>query len=229
MKEINYEHWAKYIVEIASDHIKNEHPAVLELASGNCKMAGFLSQRYPNLIASDKSLLMLKWDYKNNLSKICCDMTAIQFKAKFDLIISTFDSMNYLLNKRKLLTLFKEVKRVLKSNGVFTFDVSLENNSLEFDKSNLAEGTVNGYTFTRKSKYYPKLRIHKNVFEIMDKFGKVIREVHKQKIYKFETYFDLIDKAGLYAVECLDAFTFNNGSANSDRVQFILMIDRNKC
>ena len=36
---------------------------------------------------------------------------------------------------------------------------------------------------------------------------------------------DLIIKSGLYVVECLDAFTFNNGNRNSERVQFILKIN----
>jgi len=50
-------------------------------------------------------------------------------------------------------------------------------------------------------------------------------EIHKQKIYKFEDYFEIIAKAGMYVVECLDAFTFNNGNQHSERVQFIVKIN----
>ena len=78
--------------------------------------------------------------------------------------------------------------------------------------------------FTRKSKYNSSSRIHKNIFIITDEFGNVKKEIHTQKIYKFETYFDIIAKAGMYVVECLDAFTFNNGNQNSERAQFIIKI-----
>jgi len=154
-------------------------------------------------------------------------MTCLPFNKQFDLIYSTFDSVNYLLSKRKLLNLFYEVKRVLKEDGIFTFDVSLEKNSLEFENSFDREGNYEGYSFYRKSRYSRKSRIHKNIFKITGKNGSIITEVHKQKIFKFDTYFDLIDKAGMYVVECLDTFTFNNGSENSERVQFIVKLNNN--
>ena len=46
--------------------------------------------------------------------------------------------------------------------------------------------------------------------------------MHEQKIYDFETYFDLIFRAGLYVVDCFETFTFKIGNADSDRIQFIL-------
>jgi len=151
-------------------------------------------------------------------------MTSLPFYNKFDLIYSTFDSVNYILSKRKLLTLFLEVKKVLSATGIFTFDVSLEKNSLDFEGSYTVEGKINEFSFTRKSKYNSSSRIHKNIFIITDEFGNVKKEIHTQKIYKFETYFDIIAKAGMYVVECLDAFTFNNGNQNSERAQFIIKI-----
>jgi SAM-dependent methyltransferase len=229
MKGVNYKRWSKYLLDIIENHIIKDNPFVLELGAGNCRIGGIISQKFPSFIATDLSFPMLRQAKKVTVNKICCDMTALPVKEKFDLIFSTFDSVNYLLSNRRLLTLFLEVKKVLKNEGIFTFDVSLENNSLNFNDLYTMEGRNNGYHFSRKSKYYPVSRIHKNTFNIIDQYGEIKREVHKQKIYKFETYFDLIEKAGLYVVECLAAFTFNNGNSNSDRVQFILKNDINKC
>ena len=180
-------------------------------------------------MASDISFPMLKQGENVKVKKICCDMIALPFNTEYDLIFSSFDSINYLTNERNLLTLFIEVKRILKETGIFTFDVSLEKNSLEFENAYATEGRTENFYFTRKSKYYPATRIHTNKFKITDNFGNIKHEVHKQKIYKFETYFDLIDKAGLYVVECLEAFTFNNGNKNCERVQFVLKKDKSKC
>ena len=127
---------------------------------------------------------MLQQGNEINLRKVCCDMTSLPFNGKFDFIFSTFDSVNYLLSKSKLLSLFTEVKSVLSENGIFTFDVSLENNSLEFKRNQKTKGFVKGYSFKRTSKYNPKSRIHKNTFEITNRFGEVIQEEHRQKIYK---------------------------------------------
>ena len=156
-------------------------------------------------------------------------MTCIPLNTKFDLVFSAFDSVNYLLTRKQLIKLFSEIRNLLSEKGIFTFDVSLEKNSLDFTDLYMVESEASGYRFERKSKYNPETRIHKNTFKITDRNGKVKREIHKQKIFKFNTYFKLIEKAGLFVVECLDAFTFNNGNPNCERVQFILKIDQSKC
>lgn len=222
MRDVNYKKWSKYLLDVISEHLEIKNPFVLELGAGNCKIAGHFSKKYHNIIVSDFSLPMLQQNKKVSVIKVCCDMTSLPFKRKFDLIYSTFDSVNYILSKRKLLTLFLEVKKVLSASGIFTFDVSLEKNSLDFEGAYNVEGKINGHSFTRKSKYNSSSRIHKNIFSITDEYGNVKKEIHKQKIYKFETYFDVIAKAGMYVVECLDAFTFNNGNQNSERVQFVI-------
>ena len=222
MKEIDYKLWSGYIMDIAEDHFSNKNFKVLELSAGIGKMARRISKKFSNYVFTDKSFNMLQQGNEINLRKVCCDMTALPFNEKFDFIFSTFDSVNYLLSKSKILSLFTEVKQVLSEKGIFTFDVSLENNSLEFKRNQKSSGLAKGYRFKRTSKYNPKSRIHKNIFEIKDQSGVVIQEVHKQKIYKFDTYFKLANEAGLVVVECLEAFTFDHGNENSERIQFIL-------
>lgn len=222
MKEIDYKHWSDYIMDIAEDHFKNKKVKVLELSAGIGKMARRISKKFSNYVFTDKSFSMLQQGNEINLKKVCCDMTALPFNGKFDFIFSTFDSVNYLLSKNKLLSLFTGVNKVLSENGIFTFDVSLENNSLEFKRNQRSSGVANGYGFKRTSKYNPKSRIHKNIFEITDHLGVVTQEVHRQKIYKFDTYFELANEAGFVVVECLEAFTFDHGNENSERIQFIL-------
>jgi ubiquinone/menaquinone biosynthesis C-methylase UbiE len=227
MKEIDYKLWSDYIIDIAKDHFKSKNAKVLELSAGNGKMARRVSKKFSNYIFTDKSFPMLQQGNNINVRKVCCDMTALPFNKEFDIIFSTFDSVNYLLSKSKILSLFIEIEKILSEKGIFTFDVSLENNSLECKKYHVTKGSAKGYRFKRTSKYNPKSRIHKNVFEITNQHGAVIREVHRQKIYKFDTYFELAHEAGLTVVECLEAFTFENGNENSERIQFILKGNRN--
>ena len=148
-------------------------------------------------------------------------MTMLPFKSKFDLIYSTFDSVNYLTSKKSLLNLFKGIKEILKDDGIFTFDVSLERNSLLHVEKPVRKGSCCGISFVHNTSYNKKMRIHKNIFKIKIE-NDIFTEVHKQKIYPFELYFDLIDSAGLYVVECMETFSFIKASADSERVQFIV-------
>ena len=221
MKDVNYPEWAKYIQNISSEFVGKDSN-VLELGAGNCTIANLLGKKYSKIIATDISLSMLKSDTKNVVKKVCCDMISLPFHTKFDLIFSTFDSVNYLMSKKKLSALFKQVDYLLNDDGIFTFDVSLEKNSLEILQDHAVEGSTGSYSFKRVSKFYKSRKVHKNIFYITGADNNVVKEVHEQKIYDFETYFDLIFKAGLYVVDCFEAFTFKIGNAGSDRIQFIL-------
>ena len=221
MKDVNYPEWAKYIQNISSEFVRKDSK-VLELGAGNCKIANLLRKKFPGIIATDISIPMLKSDTKNVVMKVCCDMVSLPFNTKFDLIFSTFDSVNYLMSKKKLSALFKRVDYLLNDDGIFTFDVSLEKNSIEILQDHVIEGSTGSYSFKRVSKFYKSRKVHKNIFYITGTDNNVVKEVHEQKIFDFETYFDFIFKAGLYVVDCFEAFTFKIGNAGSDRIQFIL-------
>jgi SAM-dependent methyltransferase len=221
MKDVNFNLWTEYVMDIASNYA-NTASSFLELAAGNCTNANNIKKKYSNLIATDISLPMLKSHFQSDLLKVCCNMISLPFKKKFDFVYATFDSINYLLTQKELQFLFKEIEIFLNENGIFTFDASLENNSLEFTNVQVTKDRYNGFSFKRLNSYDKKTRIHKNVFYIYDKSGVEFKEVHKQKIYSFETFFNLIDKAGLVVKECYDGFTFKDGGPKSERVQFVI-------
>ena len=111
---------------------------------------------------------------------------------------------------------------MLCDNGIFTFDASLERNSISHTSQPVRKATYNGFRYVHKSIYNKKSRIHKNIFDIISPDGKIYKEIHKQKILEYYDYFDLIERAGLYVVECFDAFTFKNGRAGSKRIQLVV-------
>jgi SAM-dependent methyltransferase len=221
MRTVRYDYWADYIYDISSKYIDTKSK-VLELGSGNCKLAAFLKKKYKNIIATDLSFQMLRLNKKITLPKICCNMTRLPFNTKFDLIISTFDSVNYLLYKKDLMNLFKGISTVLSEHGIFTFDVSMEKNSITHSVYPDRVGKVEQIKFTQKSQFNNKNKIHRNIFEIQLANGEKITEIHKERIYSFNDYFILIEKAGLFVTECLEAFSFKDGTRYSKRLQFIV-------
>jgi SAM-dependent methyltransferase len=220
MKRVRYDRWSEYLYLLTREYIP-ENPKVLEIAAGNCSFLELFSAYYPDVIATDLSLMMLKKSrYKGK--KVCCDMRFLPFKSEFDFIFSTFDSLNYLTSKEKLLQMFREVRNIMSDDGIFTFDVSMESNSIKHTEEPVRKGKVNGFSYIHKSEYNKAARIHKNTFAITDKHGNKTIEIHRQKIYSFETYFEIIPKSGLYVADCYNAFAFTRGTPKSDRLQFIL-------
>lgn len=220
MEHVNYARWADYILKISDKYISG-NASVLELAAGNCRIADIIHRKYNNIIASDISFDMLNSSANDSVLKVCCDMLKLPFINKFDFIYSTFDSVNYLTSKRDLNKLFNQINSVISDEGIFTFDVSMERNSLSDEEFNIFNGKFNGYSYRRVSRFNKFSKIHKNIFYITDVNGVTVKEVHKQKIYDFKTYFEVIENAGLRVLRCLDCFSFNTGSPDSERLQFI--------
>jgi len=220
MRTIRYDRWARYIYEIVDSSVK-KNDVILELGAGNGRLANHFKNYYPHIIISDLSFKMLNQTGMCSLSKICCDMTKTPFKTGFNLIYSTFDSVNYITSRKKMVSFFREIKRILNKGGIFTFDVSLERNSLKHVNEPFRRGKYNGIIFEQTSRYCPKSRTHMNIFS-METDDQKYYENHKQKIYPFEDYFKFINKAGLYISECFEAFTFKNGNPECERVQFVV-------
>ncbi len=221
MKSIDYEGWASYILEIA-DKNNSSVDSVLEVGSGNCALASFLKDEFNFFAAVDLSSFMLNKSESPGLMRICADMKNLPFKKKFDLVFSAFDSVNYLLSKDELLQFFKSVKSVLAENGILTFDVSLERNSLKHVRRLNRKGKVEKIKYIQKSSYSKKDKIHSNHFKIKLKDGTIVEELHRQRIYPLEDYFELIEDAGLIVKNCYEAFSFDQADPKSERAQFIV-------
>jgi SAM-dependent methyltransferase len=220
MRKVNYSVWAKYIYSLVNEGMPKSSTA-LELGAGNCSLANYFCLYFPKLLVTDISPNMLMSNRSELFPKVCCDMAALPFKTKFDIIYSTFDSVNYLTSRKKLLDMFKQVNNLLTDKGVFTFDASLENNSLLHAKEPERKGSYKGTKFKQKSEYDTVTKIHKNTFMIKLETGEIFSEVHKQKIFPFETYFELLELAGMMVKHCYVAFTYKDGNGESERVQFI--------
>jgi ubiquinone/menaquinone biosynthesis C-methylase UbiE len=221
MRFIDYKMWAKYIIKI-SKLTKKGKKSVLEIAGGSGTLAKLLAKKFHFYVFSDRSLYMVNNSPNDVKNKISCNFLNLPFKNKFDFVFCTFDSVNYILTKANFVKMLYEVAYALTDNGVFTFDVSLEKNSLKHLKYLNRQGVANKIKYSQRSEYDPKTRIHSNQFEIILANGKKVEEIHKQKIYLFEDYFQMIEKSPFYVHGCYSAFSFNNANARSERAQFIL-------
>ena len=188
MKRVDYYNWSNYILEIAEENIENG-ANILELASGNCKMAEIISKKYKNYIATDISRSMLKSANENKINKICCSMTDLPLKTKFQFIFSAFDSVNYILSKKLVLKFFNEIYLRLSDKGIFTFDASLENNSLKFL---VEKKSQEFYRFLENVTDFNHVRIYTRVRMVEYEIGHVLVTIANGKMPgKIKTYTDM--------------------------------------
>ena len=220
MRTITYHDWARYISDLQTFYIAKAE-TYLEIAAGSGKLAFHLTKIFPNLVLLDLSQSMLTLVDEDEKS-VCADMTSLPFKSKFDFIYSTFDSINYLTSREELQKYFDEISQIMSDDGVFTFDASLENNSIKNVKRLNRKGKFARLLYKQISKYDVDKKVHKNRFIIKLENGEIIEEVHTQKIYNFELYFELAENSGLYIVDCFESFTFEDASGESERIQFIM-------
>jgi SAM-dependent methyltransferase len=221
MKSIDYEKWADYIYILSKD-IQRTNLSALEIACGTGTIAKHLSKRFKNIVVCDHSAAMLGQIDNSKLIRVCCDMMELPFKNKFDFIYSTFDSVNYLLSKEKILKMFNAVSDSLADDGLFAFDVSMEKNSVRYQRYLNRKGKFQKISYSQKSFYNDKSRIHYNAFEITLPDGTKVEEMHKQKIYAFEDYFRFIEATDFYVHKCYEAFSYKDADENTERIQFIL-------
>ncbi len=220
MSKIDYKLWAKYI-NILSKNIVKKNFYLLELSGGTGKLASILYNKSKKYVLCDLSKEMLIQSKTTIIPRVCCSNLSLPFKRKFNLIIMTFDSINYFLTKKQLLQFFSQIFNILENDGIFLFDASMLQNSINSLKKLNRNGIIDKISYIQKSNFNIKTKIHTNKFLIRNG-NKYFKEIHKQKIYSLTDFLDILDHSGLYASHCYEAFSFQKASENSERVQFVV-------
>lgn len=220
MSSVDYKFWAEYISEI-HEGIGKSTDSALEIAAGNCKLSKYLKSEFGSLVLTDISSSMLKQN-KSQFPLVCCNMMELPFKNKFDFIYSAFDSINYIHTDEMLNHFFSTIGKYITEDGCFVFDVSLKNNSLTNVKELNRKGKYRGLEYKQISEFDEETKLHTNTVLIKNKDDKIFKEVHLQKIYDFYYYFEILENKDIYVFDCFEAFTFEEGTPESERIQFIV-------
>ena len=165
----------------------------------------------------------LKIDFKAQ------NMTDFNFETKFDLILSFFDSLNYLTNIDQLQKCFESAAASLTKSGLFIFDMnSLGRIKTIEEKSIVIEGDSyecfwEDITKPKENLWQVKLKICPNNDQLP-----CFEEVHSERGYKIKTILRLLKNSGFKAVDVYNAFSFAKGKNNSDRLYFVAALDKKR-
>lgn len=236
MQDVDYETWSDFIDEILQVYHPDPY-TILELACGTGSLAFKLGElECYKILATDKSPEMIKRAREKNdrlhhsIEFRTMDFLNIDLDNKFDAVISTFDSVNYLEEPWDVLKMLREVKKVLTPQSIFVFDFTTPKNSREaIDFLDNEKGyTGKNYRFRRKSRFDAEKNIHYNEFKIekidtaREKVVDHFHEVHTQKIYTLNEMLDIIGQTDYQIIAALDNFSFAEAGKQSSRVTMVL-------
>lgn len=226
MEHVDYKRWGRYLEKLLRLH--NRFPkTLLEVGAG----AGLLSPHFSPRslkcrVTTDLCFEMISLaEEKSAGYRVVADAAALPFAGNFDMILMTYDAVNY-LNKTQILKFFKTVRSLLSPEGIFVFDAATEFNSENYFDDVWDASETEGTFIARHSQYDFKRRIQKNSFDFFRPLenGNYERthEEHVQYIYSYPQFCEFFKKAMLEVEAVYSEFSFSTDLESSSRMQFVL-------
>ena len=205
--------------------------AMLSKAAEKLEAELYNSQKFSDFKAQNNNSSYQLQQNKRNLTVNfkAQNMTDFNFKDKFDLIVSFFDSLNYLTDIDQLQGCFESAARSLNNDGLFIFDMNSVGriNTIE-EKSFVIEGDSyecfwEDIVKAKENLWQVKLKICPDNDQLP-----CFEETHSERGYKIETILRLLKNSGFKAVDVYNAFSFATGKNHSDRLYFAAALDEKR-
>lgn len=224
MDDVPYEAWKDYIVQ-ALRQAGIQDGLVCELGCGTGKMARLLAESGYDMIGIDASEEMLSIAREHGGQDVLYlnqDIRSFELYGTVRAVVSVCDTMNYLLEKEDLLSVFRLVNNYLDPGGIFLFDLNTEYKFRElmgeqvfFDDR--PEGSLiwdNFYDEGQKINEYSLTLFIPQGNGLYQRY----EEVHYERAYGLGEITGLLEQAGMRFVSACDADTHGPLRADSGRV-----------
>lgn len=165
-----------------------EKVQLLDLACGTGRLIQKLKPFCSNIegIDSSKEMLKIAKGKDKNIKYYNQSFLDLNTKKKYKIIVSTFDSINYLTTKRNLALAFKNIAKHLANNGFFIFDFNTIHKKV--NKEIKKDGII--YHNLIKNKFW-------FVTVEIKKGEKNFKEYHKERLYSFSEVSSILKENGL--------------------------------
>ncbi|MCL2577541.1 MAG: class I SAM-dependent methyltransferase [Defluviitaleaceae bacterium] len=237
MSDTPYENWAAYIDEVLCGQFrekKREALLVLDLACGTGNITLRLAEMGYDLIGVDASEDMLAeanrkaFDANKKILFIKQDMRELNLYGTIDAAICVCDGLNYILDEKDLLTVFKRVRLFLNPGGIFIFDMNTEYKFKEMFANNIFEDTgEDGEAYEWENFYEPQTKIneYRLTFFSHENGGiEPFEEIHRQRAYSPGDVCDILRAAGFSSVAIHDGYSNEPPKTESAKVVFIALL-----
>lgn len=230
MDNIPYEDWCKYVISLLEEYGIRDG-LVLDLGCGTGSLTELLADKGYDMIGVDSSEDMLqiamekRVDSGNNILYLQQDMRSFELYGTVGAVISICDCMNYILERKDMVQVFRLVNNYLDPGGIFIFDL----NTVYKYENILGDSTVaedrEDSSFIWENYYNKETRINEYGLSLFirqegDLYRKY-REDHYQRAYSLEEIKKALEEAGMEFMDSYHAFTREQIKADSERVYVI--------
>ncbi|MFO7948108.1 MAG: class I SAM-dependent methyltransferase [Armatimonadota bacterium] len=226
MSDVPYHRWVDY-VELLLQRWDHQPETVLDLACGTGKVGSeFLKRGYSGM-GVDLSEPMVRYckTQDPSLPALVADASALGIAdQQFDLVVSLYDSLNYILKPKALAEAIAEAYRVLNSGGLFIFDMNTIRalSAGLFNQSNLDSNAPLRYSWEAHWDRRRRIcRVDMIYYWDGDDGQKHFRETHYQRAYEKEQILTMLEMAGFSDYEALTGYTFRPLTSGADRAYYI--------
>jgi SAM-dependent methyltransferase len=227
MATVPYGSWMDYIEQVME--VSQFKPArILDVACGTGTVALMLARRGYQVAGIDKSEAMLEVARKKAAKRgldipfLCQDAAQLKLKTKekFDLALCLYDSLNYILDNEGLLAAFRAIRRTLRPEGMFFFDLnSLHSFQGELFTQRSSHNAKVRYAWV--SKFDPYSRLARIAMHFAPTGGKPFNIVHCQRAHLVEEVVGLLRKARFRLVQMYDAYSLLPAGSASERIFYL--------
>lgn len=230
MSHVNFKGITDFYIKLAKMHNWNGS-RILDLACGTGNITLELFRQGYSVTGIDLSQEMLTMAEEKIRSAgfepdfYCQNMINLQVPERYDLIISAFDSMNYVLREEDLSRVMVRVNEALKPGGLFIFDVHSEYKFKEVFGGNTFTYSGSDYSYIWQNKYDSKKSISSmslDIFiQVKDDIYRRIEEYHQERCYLPEHLQRLLESSGLGVLAVFGDQKLKRPGPKAERIYFV--------
>lgn len=196
---------------------------VLELGCGSGNMTEyFQTDHYTGVDLSEEMIQIARQKFPT-LQFVVDDILTYHSLETFDLIFTTLDTINYLLDLCDLQNMFYNIYDMLNQNAFFVFDLNSPYKLREVLGNNQFVYEYDDVFYTWVNQYYPQDQIVDFFLDFFIKEGEMYTRVHEeqtQRIYEPNWIQTILEMIG-FSVRLYD---FDTGTIPKEQTQRILFI-----
>ncbi|MGC6176116.1 class I SAM-dependent DNA methyltransferase [Lacrimispora sp. 38-1] len=230
MDNIPYEDWCSYVTGLLKEH-GVEDGLVLDLGCGTGSLTELLADAGYDMIGVDNSedMLQIAMDKRAESGKdilyLMQDMREFELYGTVRAVLSICDCVNYILEYRDLVDVFRLVNNYLDPGGVFIFDLNtvykyekvMGDSTIAEDREECSFIWDNYYDGDTKINEYDLSLFIREKEDLYRKY----KETHYQRAFTIDEIREALKEAGLEFLDAYDAFTTNPVKETSERIYLI--------
>lgn len=233
MQDVPYDKWVS-IVETYAKKYQINGKKLLDLASGTGEISVRLARKGYEVTGADLSVDMLSVakakadEFELPIEFFQQDMTDMDNLGEFDIIGIFCDSLNYLKDEQAVKQTFQGVHRLLKSGGLFVFDVHsvYKMDQIFADATFTWDDEEITYIWNAFAGEESHSVEHELTFFVLDQntgqFDRV-DELHFQRTFPVNDYTELLQQIGFQHIEITADFSMEPPEPTAERIFFAMI------